>query len=206
MRKIALIIIVLVMATASLSNAQYSGALVGSLGIGVTSAQGEFSDLNFFAAGSGFGAGVELKYYLLTGFGIGGFVNYDRFGSAYSSSAGRRSYNFTQFGGLAKMNLFDVRSGRLFIAGGGGMFTPTVHFYIPDKSYDKVGKSGAFAFGGIGLSSDPEASTVYEFEVRYSLGTSTFTLDKKTNKAWDFIYIGSKISFSSKAKAAPPRY
>jgi hypothetical protein len=206
MRKTALFIIVIMMATASLASAQYSGALVGSLGMGLTSAQGGFTDLNNLAAGSGFGMGAELKYYLLTGFGIGAFINYDRFGSSARASAGRPSYNFTQIGGVAKMNLFDVGSGRLFASGGGGFFTPSAHFYVPDNSTNKNGSSGQFAFGGLGLSSDPLAGTIYELEVRYNVGNADFKLNNKIYKVWDFLYVGAKISFSSKAKVESPRY
>ncbi|OGC90481.1 MAG: hypothetical protein A2W25_07240 [candidate division Zixibacteria bacterium RBG_16_53_22] len=210
MKKAVVFGLVLVAFLSTQSPAQQGGALVGSLGLGLTSAQGDFASSDLLAAGSGFGVEGQLRYYLFGGFGIGPMVNYMRFGSSYDSELGRISYNFNQFGGVARLNLFGVSQGALFINGGGGIFKPNIHYYAPEVTIDtSAEKSGTFFFGGLGLTSIPSRKVTYEFEIRYSVGRSDseYALDA-THKsdAWDFIYAGVRLSFASKGKDAPPKY
>lgn len=207
MRKILLSILVCIVAIPVISFAQESGTFIGSLGLGLTSAQGQFSDPDLFAAGSGFGAEAQAMFYPIGGFGIGGLVNYLRFGSSYPGIEGRTSFNFDQIGGLAKLNLIPLHNGTIYAVGGGGSFTPSVHNYIPEASTDRAGdKSGWFGFGGVGLSSSTDRRTIYEMELKYNVGRADFTLDNKTSNVWDFIYLGVKLSFASKGKGAPTGY
>jgi hypothetical protein len=131
-----------------------------------------------------------------------------RFGSTYSTIKGRPSYNFSQLGGTGRLNLFGVGSGSLFIYGGGGVFTPNAHFYVPDNSVDEpADKSGTFFFGGLGLVSRPNQKVLYELEMRYNAGRADYTLDNGNfSNVWDFIYVGVKLGFASKGKEAPPKY
>ena len=207
MRKL-LVVLVLTLMTFTVSNAQRGGAFVGSLGMGFTAAQGDFADNTIgFSAGSGFGVEGGMQYYLWSGFSIGGFVNLMRFGSTYETEEGRLSFAYSQLGGQAKMNFFDVSDGVLYLVGGGGLFTPSAHYYVPDNSYDEPGaESGTFAFGGLGLSSRTDRKIIYEFEVRYNMARADYTLDTTTSNVWDFIYAGIKISFASKGKDTPPRF
>jgi len=205
-----MVTMVLIVAVPALSSAQQSGAFVGSLGIGLTSAQDLFSDPSYFAAGSGFGAEAQLKYYLINGVGVGGFVNYMRFGSSYYSLRGRTSFNFSQIGGLATIDLIRFSNGAFYLTGGGGTFKPNAHFYQPDNSTDISGnKRGYFGFGGIGLTSVPERKTLYELEVRYNYARADYVLSdgsRISSNVFDFIYFGMKLSFASKGKEPPPRY
>jgi hypothetical protein len=210
MKKAVLLGLLLVAILPIQSPAQQGGALVGSVGMGFTSAQGDFASTDIFAAGSGFGIEGQLRYYLLGGFGIGPLVNYMRFGSSLFSELGRTSYNFSQIGGVARLNLIRLSGGTFFVNGGGGMFTPTTHYYAPDNSTDVMAdKSGNFFFGGLGLASTPDRKVIYEFEIRYNVGTTSepFALDAthETDK-FDFIFAGARLSFASKGKDAPPKY
>src|SRR3989304_1625647 len=105
MRKVSIILLSFILASPALLYGQQGGAFVGSLGMGITSAQDDFADAGIgFSGGSGFGMEAELGYCLWGGFSVGGFVNYMRFGSSYPTTAGRVSFNFSQVGGLGKMN------------------------------------------------------------------------------------------------------
>jgi hypothetical protein len=187
--------------------AQQGGALVGALGLGFASAQGDFAATDLAAAGSGFGFEAQIRYYPFSGFGLGPMANYVRFGSSLPSAEGRVSYNFAQLGGVARLNMFGIPSGSFFINGGGGIFTPNVHYYVPEESIDRAAEeSGNFFFGGIGIASYPDRKVSYELEIRYSVGTADYEFQNMSTSAWDFIYAGVKISFASKGKEAPPRY
>jgi hypothetical protein len=192
----------------ALVSAQAGGAFVGSLGLGMTSAQGDFADGVYgFSGGSGIGVEAELRFYLWGGFGIGGFVNHMRFGSSHETSEGRLSFNYSQLGGLAKMNFIPLSNGAIYLTGGGGVFTPATHYYIPDNSRDEVGdESGYFGFGGIGLVSITNRRILYELEFRYNIARADYTLDEIDSNVWDFVYVGIKLSFASKGKPTPPRY
>lgn len=208
MRSVLLALILAIIATPAFLSAQEGGAFVGSLGMGITAAQGDFADDVYgFSAGSGFGMEGELSYYLWGGFGIGGFINLMRFGSSYETSQGRLSFNYSQMGGLTKMNFIGLSRGTIYLMGGGGIFTPGAHYYVPDNSVDVTGdESGYFGFGGIGLKSFTDRRILYELEFRYNIARADHTLDEITSNVWDFAYIGMKISFATKGKEAPPRY
>ena len=208
MRSILLVLILAVLATPALLSAQEGGAFVGSMGIGITAAQDDFADDVYgFSAGSGFGMEGELSFYPFGGFGIGGFVNYLRFGSSHETSQGRMTFNYSQMGGLAKMNFIGLSRGTIYLMGGGGVFTPSAHYYVPDNSRDVAGdERGYFGFGGIGLKSYTDRRIIYELEARYNVARADYTLDEITSNVWDFVYIGVKVSFASKGKEGPPRY
>lgn len=208
MRSVLLTLIIVIVAIPSILSAQEGGAFVGSLGMGITSAQGDFADAVYgFSAGSGFGLEGELSFYLWGGFGIGGFVNYLRFGSSYETTQGRLSFDYSQIGGLGKMNFIGLSNGTIYLMGGGGIFTPSAHYYVPDNSRDVAGvERGYFGFGGIGLKSYTDRRILYELEFRYNIARADYTLDEITSNVWDFAYIGVKLSFASKGKEAPPRY
>lgn len=208
MRRILLPIVLFMAAFPALSYSQQSGTFVGSLGIGLTSAQSDFADTKYFSAGSGFGAEAQLRFYPVQGLALGGFVNYMRFGSSYDTNLGRVSFNFSQIGGLAQMNLINLSNGRIFVSGGGGMFTPNVRFYVPDSPVETSGdKTGNFFFGGFGISSMTDQYTIYEIEARYNVARADFTLNNTvTSNVFDFIYVGVKLSFASKGKEAPRGY
>ncbi len=187
--------------------AQEQGAFVGSLGLGITSAQGEFSDANLLAAGGGFGFGAEFRYYNLDGYAVGLFVNYNRFGSSYSTSEGRPSFNFSQLGALWRFDLGTVSDGRVYFSWGGGVFVPNAHFYVPDFSVDHPGEDiGGFGFVGLGLSSATYRLIMYELEFKYNLCYAEYILDEIEYNDFNFIYMGVKLSYASKGKEAPPRY
>ena len=212
MRKILLALACLVIVYPSTLLAQKGGSLVGSLGIGLAAAQGDFAsqDAGFAAASSGFGIEAELRYYLFGGFAIGGNVNYERFASSYESTQGRVSYNFSQMGGIAKMNLITISPGKMYIMGGAGVFTPKVHYYSEGNSFSQAGdERGTYYFGGIGLISKTSMKALYEFEARYNIATAkndNQVLNYVKSDAWDFIYIGMKLSFSTKGMDQPPKY
>jgi hypothetical protein len=207
MRLITVTLAIFLLSIFAVSQAQRGGTFVGSLGLGLTAAQDNFADQAGFSAGSGFGMEGELRFYLWRGFAIGGFVNYMRFGTSYPSSEGRLSFNFSQMGGLAKMNFIRLSKGAIYLTGGGGVFTPNAHYYIPDNSLDRAGDEyGYFGFGGIGLSSKTSMRIIYEFEMRYNVGRADYTIDTIESNVWDFIYAGVKLSFASKGKAAQPRF
>lgn len=209
MQKILPALLVVLIAFPSVLLAQEGGSLVGSLGLGLGAAQGDFSDEYMgHAANTGFGIEAELRYYLLGGFAVGGNINYLRFASSFESDEGRVSYNFSQVGGLAKMNLFDVAEGKLYLTGGGGVFTPSVHYYVPGNSFSRSGdESGTYFFGGFGLISQTNRQAMYELEFRYNIAKATHTIENiSSSDVWDFIYIGVKVSFSTKGLGSPPRY
>jgi hypothetical protein len=208
MRSVLLALILAVLATPAFLSAQEGGAFVGSLGMGITAAQDNFADNVYgFSGGSGFGMEGELSYYLWGGFGIGGFANYLRFGSSHETSQGRLAFNYSQMGGLSKMNFIGLSKGTIYLMGGGGIFTPSAHYYVPDNSVDVSGdERGYFWFGGIGLKSYTDRRIIYELEARYNVARADYTLDEITSNVWDFVYIGVKLSFATKGKEAPPRY
>lgn len=208
MRTVLMTLIFLMTVGLAVSSAQSGGTFVGSLGLGLTSAQDNFADnVTGFSAGSGFGMEAGLNLYIWSGFAIGGFVNYMRFGSSYPAPEGRLSFNFSQIGGNAKMNFIRLSNGKIYLTGGGGIFTPTAHYYIPNGARDVTGaESGYFGYGGFGLSSPTDSRTIYELEVRYNYARADYTLDGIYSNVWDFVYVGLKISFASKGKPAPPRY
>jgi len=207
MKKAVLLILLSVILIPVCASAQQNGAFVGAIGLGLTAAQGDFADSRYFDAGSGFSVGGELRYYLVDGFALGGMAVYNRFGSSYSNIRGRTSFNFTQLGGLVRMNFIRVGGGSIFLTGGGGIFTPNAHFYVPENPVDQsADKSGTFFFGGLGISSITNRKVIYDVEVKYNIGRDDFTLDNRTSNVWDFIYFGMKISFASKGKDAPPKY
>jgi Outer membrane protein beta-barrel domain len=210
MKKAVLFGLALVVTMAIQSPAQQAGALVGSIGLGLTAAQGDFANSDLLAAGSGFGIEAQARYYLFSGFGFGPMINYMRFGSSYESDGGEVSYNFSQLGGMARLNLFGLSNGAVFVNGGGGIFKPNAHFYSPDNPTDvSADKSGNFFFGGLGLTSYPTRRVIYEFEIRYNIGSSPdpFALDAtRQSDVWDFIYAGVRLSFASKGQSEPPKY
>jgi len=208
MRTVLTTLILVLIVTCAVSSAQEGGAFVGSLGFGLTAAQSDFaSSTTGFSGGSGFGMEADLQFYLWRGFSIGGLVNYMRFGSSYQSDRGRLSFNFSQLGGFAKMNFIGLSNGVIYLTGGGGTFTPSAHYYIPDNSIDEAAtESGYFGYGGIGLSSRTAFRMIYEFEIRYNYARADYPLDSLSSNVWDFIYAGVKLSFASKGKEAPPRY
>jgi hypothetical protein len=213
MKKALLTIALCVAITPIYSYAQKAGTFVGSLGIGISNATGDFNSSDFYSAKSGFGMEGELRLYLLNGFAIGGLVNYMRFGTSISTLAGRLNYNFDQLGGTARLNLIPLSNGAIFVYGGGGTFKPTAHFYVPDNSIDITSdKRGYFGFGGIGLTSLTHERTMYELEARYNIGradvkSKDFGLPTNLDSnAWDFFYVGVKLSFASKGNAPHPRY
>jgi len=210
MKKAVLFGLIMVAILPIQSKAQQGGALVGSLGLGLTSAQGDFASSDFLDAGNGFGIEAQFRYYLFSGFGVGPMVNYVRFGSPYESDLGNLSYNFSQIGAVARLNLFGLSSGAIFLNGGGGIFKPNAHYYAADNSSDVTAEdAGNFFFGGLGLTSFPNRKVAYEFEIRYNVGTTPdpFELDTiHKSDVWDFLYVGIRLSYASKGKDAPPKY
>ncbi len=207
MRNVLLASIFMVVAIPVSLNAQDEGAFVGSLGLGISSAQGEFSDFDLLAAGSGVGLGAEFRYYNLDGYAVGLFINYNRFGSSYSTSEGRPSFNFSQLGALWRMDLGTVSDGRVYFSWGGGVFTPNTHFYVPDFSVDHPSeKMGGFGFAGFGILSATDRLIIYELEFKYNLCYAEYILDDVEYNDFNFIYMGIKLSYASKGKEAPPRY
>lgn len=208
MRKISMALVIVVISFYGIADAQPGGSLVGSLGMGITSAQSDFADnVIGFSGGSGFGIEAGLQFYLWGGFSVGGFINYMRFGSSYSSTRGRLSFDYSQMGGKGKMNLIRLSDGVIYLTGGGGVFTPSAHYYIPDNSFNETGdERGYFGYGGFGLSSFTDHRVIYELEFRYNFARADYRLDDITSNVWDFVYLGMNISFSSKGKGSPPRY
>lgn len=208
MRKVLPVILIFVIAFPNAIQAQQGGSLVGSVGLGLTAAQGDFADeAEGYAASSGFGIEAELRYYLFGGFSIGGNINYMRFGSSFESTEGRISYNFSQMGGIAKMNFIDISGGKLYLAGGAGIFTPKAHYYSPGNSFTEAGdETGQYYFAGIGLISKTSMKALYELEARYNIARAENNLGFSGSDVWDFIYVGLKISFSTKGMNLPPRY
>jgi len=210
MRNCLIAILILVVSIPCISEAQKAGSILAGLEVGITSAVGDFRS-DSLEAGTGVGFGADLKYTILNGFSLGPFIRYSRFGSSIQSSEGNISYNFVQYGGMAKFNVMDVSGGKLYVTGGGGVFTPKRHTWTTDYTVDESFESGTFFTGGIGLSSNPNYTTIYEFEIRYQIGKAdyeTTILGTTTTETFNFdcIYIGAKLSFNSKGAAREPRY
>jgi len=190
---------------------QQAGSVVGGIEFGITSALGEFRT-DTLKAGTGVGLGVELRYTLIQNFSIGPFVKYQRFGSTIQSGSGHISYNFPQYGGLARLNIFNVGGGKFYLLGGGGIFKPNLHVWAPESTIDEPSESGTFFAGGIGICSDPYAKTIYELEIRYNTGNADYKsidlsgVETTTNYKYDFLYVAIKLSFNSKGITSPPRY
>jgi hypothetical protein len=206
MRFSLIAVLVIVLSFSSVGLAQKAGSLVAGLDVGITSAVGDFRD-DTLEAGSGFGVGAELRYTLFNSFSFGPFIRYHRFGSNIQSTEGSFSYNFTQYGGMAKLSMFNVDKGKIYLVGGGGLFKPTEHVWTPDFTSDEEWDSGIFFMGGLGLSSNPYSSTIYEFEVRFNMGDAKpLSSSSGEKQRFDFVYFVIKLSFNSKGSAAPPRY
>lgn len=212
MRFCLLAVLILLLSFCGIATAQKAGSFVAGLDVGVTSAVGDFRD-DTLEAGTGFGIGAELRYTLFNSFSFGPFVRYHRFGTEIQSTEGSISYNFSQYGGMAKLNLFRVNKGKIYLVGGGGIFKPTRHIWTPDYTANETWESSIFFMGGLGLSSNPYSTTIYEFEMRFNAGNADYKtaiagtdLVETTNHRFDFIYFVIKISFNSKGIAAPPRY
>ncbi len=210
MRFCLIAVLIMLLSFSSMGMAQESGSFIASFDIGITSAMGEFKDDGM--AANGFGLGAELQYTLFQNLSFGPFARYHRFGLREPSTDGTSSYNFTQYGGVAKLNLFDVDKGKLYVVGGGGMFTPNYHIWTPDYVSNDEWDTGTFFMGGLGISSNPFRKTVFQLEVRYNLGTADYVMEdafgEETSEEYkfDFLYFLVKISFNSKGKSAPPRY
>jgi hypothetical protein len=105
------------------------------------------------------------------------------------------------------MNFINISNGKLYLTGGGGVFTPNAHIYSPGNSYTiSADESGTYYFGGIGLISKTSMKALYEFEARYNYARAENNLGSPSTDVWDFIYVGLKLSFSTKGMDAPPRY
>lgn len=206
MRFSLIAVLIALLSMANIGSAQKAGSFVAGLDVGITSAVGDFRD-DTLGAGSGFGVGAELRYTLFNNFSFGPFLRYHRFGSTIQSTEGSISYNFTQYGGMAKLNLFNIDRGKIFLVGGGGIFEPTKHTWTPDFTTDESWDSGIFFMGGLGLSSNPYSATIYEFGIRYNMGDAEPPLSSSGDKQrFDFIYFVVKLSFNSKGATPPPRY
>lgn len=211
MRFCLVTVIVMLLSFSSVSVAQNAGSYIAGLDIGITSAIGDFKS-DTLNAGGGFGLGAELRYTLFQDFSFGPFIRYYRFGGNTQSTEGNISYNFTQYGGLAKYNMFNVDKGKIYLVGGGGIFKPNLHLWTPDYITDDSWDSGMFFMGGLGLSSNPQATTIFEFEVRYNIGDADYITsypvgdDTIENFKFDFLYFVFKISFNSKGNEVSPRY
>jgi hypothetical protein len=207
MRKFLLATIVAVMLIPGLGLAQKAGSLLFGLNVGFTSPTGEFKDIDKAAAKGSFSLGTDIRYTIINNLSVGPFIQYNRFNTDVEDDLGHLSYNFAQIGGLAKLNLFDVQNGKLYVCGGGGIFTPKAHYWAVNSTADETAEQGNFFFGGLGLSSDPKANVIYNLEFRYNTGEadSKFEDYTITNK-YDFISFLIKLEFNSKGKEAPPRY
>lgn len=206
MRFSLIAVLVILLSFSSVGFAQKAGSFVAGLDVGITSAVGDFRD-DTLEAGSGFGVGAELRYTLINSFSFGPFIRYHRFGSNIQSTEGSFSYNFTQYGGMAKLSMFNIQTGKIYLVGGAGIFKPKEHVWTPDFTSDEEWDTGMFFMGGMGLSSNPYSSTIYEFEVRFNMGDAEPKLSTATDKQrFDFIYFVIKLSFNSKGMSAPPRY
>jgi len=210
MRSCIIAILIAVMIVPNALMAQEAGSFVAGFEVGFTSAMGDFRN-DSLNANTGFGVGAEIRYALLKNISFGPFLRYHRFGSNVSSVSGNISYNFTQYGGLGRISMFKVGEGNLYIIGGGGIFKPNSHTWTPVNTINKSFETGQFFTAGLGLSTNPFATTIYELEVRYNSGNS----DKKTvvgteeltqNYLFNFLYLSMKLSFNSKGVKPQPRY
>jgi len=212
MPKILSVVVVALLLIPGFAAAQQAGSFIAGLDVGLTSAAGDFRNDTAMYGGSGVGFGAELRYTILNNFSVGPFVKYARFGSDQNLDEGNVSFNFTQLGALARLNLFNLQSGKFYLFGGGGQFTPNMHLWTPDYTEDQGFESDMFYTGGIGLCSNPYSTTIYEIEARYSTGdanvtTTDFTGFSQTfTRNFDFIYVGMKLSFNFGGKEPPPRY
>jgi len=207
MRKCLLATLVAVMLIPGLGQAQKAGSLILGMDIGLSSPIGDFSSNDSLMAKSGFGLGAELRYTLFRDFSFGPFLRYNRFSSDRIDERGHVSHNFTQYGGLAKLNLLNVQNGKFYICGGGGIFTPNTHYWAIDNNINVTYKQGMFFMGGIGLSSDPKSSVIYNLEIRYNTGNADVSDATNTpNYKYDFISFSMKIEFNSKGMVPPTRY
>ncbi len=206
MKKAVLSILLVVILIPAVASAQKAGAFVGAMGLGITPPKAilpipaiSWLDRDLvLAANCAFSCSMvspSVGWLITTG------------SVRIPLLQGRTSFNFNHTGGLARLNLFHLKGGAIFVSGGGGIFTPNVHYYVPDNSIDEAAdKSGTFFFGGLGLSSITDRKVIYEIEAKYNVGRDDYTLDNRISNVWDFIYVGMKISFASKGKDAPARY
>jgi hypothetical protein len=204
-KKLAVILLVLLLIPVT-GFAQKAGSFIAGMDIGMTSASGDFSGepLN---SSTGFGIGAELRYTLINNISFGPFIKYNRFGSDIQSGSNRYSYNFTQYGGLLRFNMVSVDSGKFYLLGGGGIFTPIKHTWATDFTTDEVFEQGNFFMGGIGICTNPYAATVFEIEFRYNTGEADLITDLETETHnFDFFYLAMKLSFNSKGFKPTPRY
>ena len=207
MRKGLLAILIAVMIVPSICFAQKAGSFIAGFDIGMTSAIGDFRDDTTLNATSGINLGGEIRYTLFNNLSLGPFIKYQRFGSSEQNTAGNISYNLNQYGCIARFNMFDIRNGRAYILGGGGIFRPTEHTWAPDYIIDKPFESSTFLTGGIGICTNPFSTTIFEFELRYSTGDADRQASEGgTTHSFDFISFAVKISFNSKGIQPPPRY
>jgi len=210
MRSCIIAILIAVMIVPNALMAQEAGSFVAGIEAGFTSAMGDFRN-DSLNANTGFGLGAELRYTLLKNISLGPFLRYHRFGSNTESIEGNISYNFTQYGGLGRISMFSVGGGNLYIVGGGGIFKPNSHTWAPTNTTNETFESGPFFTAGLGLSTNPFASTIYELEIRYNSGNadkiSMVGIEEVTqNYQFDFIYLAMKLSFNSKGIKPQPRY
>jgi len=207
MRKGLLAILITVMMIPSISIAQKAGSFVAGFDIGMTSAIGDFRNDTTLNPTSGINLGGEIRYTLLNNLSIGPFMKYQRFGSSAQNPSGNVSYNLIQYGGIARLNMLNIRDGKIYVLGGGGLFKPTEHTWSPDGTTDKSFESSIFMTGGIGVCTNQYSTIIYEFELRYNTGDA----DKQASEGgtphnFDFISFAIKISFNSKGIQPPPRY
>jgi len=127
MRKGLLAILITVMMIPSISIAQKAGSFVAGFDIGMTSAIGDFRNDTTLNPTSGINLGGEIRYTLLNNLSIGPFMKYQRFGSSAQNPSGNVSYNLIQYGGIARLNMLNIRDGKIYVLGGGGLFKPTEH-------------------------------------------------------------------------------
>lgn len=210
MRSSIIAILIAVMIVPNVLVAQEAGSFIAGFELGFTSAMGDFRN-DSLNANTGFGMGAEFRYALLKNISFGPFVRYHRFGSNISSVSGNISYNFTQFGGLGRVSMTNVGNGSLYILGGGGIFKPNSHTWTPVNTTNESFETGQFFTAGLGLSTNPFASTIYELEIRYNSGKAdkktTVGIEERTqNYQFDFIYLSMKLSFNSKGIKPQPRY
>ena len=207
----AVALVVLMMLPGSVF-AQKAGSFIAAMNFGLNVPVGDFSSDTLRKAESGIALGVELRYALLNNIMLGAFTEYHRFDSNIQAGSGYVSYNFMQYGGLLRANLLNVQNGKLYALGSGGIFKPNIHTWSRNQTIDKSFESSSFFSGGIGICSDPYAKTIYELEIKYSMGNADIELTDSegnafmTNRDFNFFYINAKLSFNSKGKAAPPKY
>lgn len=203
MKKWILVIAVLILIP-GLAHSQRAGSFIFGFDLGLTSAMGDFSSDTNFAANSGVCIGGELRFAILRNLTVGPFMRYNRFTSDKSTPDAHISFNFTQIGGIGRLNLIDISTGKFYILGGGGIFTPYKHKWMLSSTTDEAMKRGIFFNGGAGLCSDPYANIIYELEFKYNMGKAEDGAGIEHN--FDFIQASLKLSFNSKGTVPPPRY